>query len=275
MKRLVPALLLCAAGILSAQQLPAYRNRMLGVYDESGDPIEGVEILDLQTGIKAVTTKTGTVTLSYLPEGGSLIRTRKLGWESHTRFVAISEADTVPVMIVLARAQSLPVVLVKDTAPKHIGPGLNAFEERRSKGFGHFIPPDEMRKADNVSMGTFIASRIPGLKMQPGVGAANYLVSSRKNCAGPVLRKCTVPDCFVTVIVDGVRIFDVARMLGEQNGGFGGLDKRAMSQIPDFAHMNVRDYAAVEFYAGGASLPAQYNITSSDCGTLMLWSREK
>jgi hypothetical protein len=269
------ALLTLLATVAPAQQLPAYRNRLLAVYDDQGDPIEGVEILDLQTGMKAVTTKTGTVTLSYLPDGGSLIRTRKLGWESHTRFVAISDVDTLPVMIVLQRATTLPTVMVKDSAPKHIAPGLNDFEERRAKGFGHFIAPDEMRKNENLTLANLIISRVPGLKIQPGKGAAHYLVSSRKNCAGSVLRKCTVADCFVSVVLDGVRIFDVARAMNASAGALGGIDATAFSTIPDFAHLNVRDYAAVEFYAGGATIPAQYNITSSDCGVLMLWTREK
>jgi hypothetical protein len=269
------ALLTLLAVAAPAQQLPAYRNRLLAVYDDQGDPVEGVEIVDLQSGIKAVTTKTGTVTLSYLPDGGSLIRTRKLGWESHTRFVAISDVDTLPVMIVLQRATTLPTVVVKDSTPKHTAPGLNDFEERRAKGFGHFIATDEMRKNENLTLGNLIISRVPGLKIQPGKGAANYLVSSRKNCAGSVLRKCVVPDCFVSVVIDGVRIFDVARAMNSQTGALGGIDAAAMSTIPDFAHLNVRDYAAVEFYAGGSTIPAQYNITSSDCGVLMLWTREK
>jgi hypothetical protein len=64
----------------------------------------------------------------------------------------------------------------------------------------------------------------------------------------------------VAVFIDGVRIYDAS--MGAMNR-------------PDFNRINVREYAAVEFYPGGASLPMQYNSTGSDCGTLLLWTRER
>ena len=33
--------------------------------------------------------------------------------------------------------------------------------------------------------------------------------------------------------------------------------------------------AAVEFYAGGATIPVQHNKTGSNCGVLLLWTRER
>ncbi|MEO8334950.1 MAG: hypothetical protein ABI664_08260 [bacterium] len=44
---------------------------------------------------------------------------------------------------------------------------------------------------------------------------------------------------------------------------------------PDFNRFAVGEYAAVEFYPGDASLPLQYSNRGSDCGTLLLWTRER
>src|ERR1051326_2223615 len=118
----------------------AYRYRFLGVYDAAtGDPGEGAEVIDVLNGNKALTTKTGTVSLVFLPDGGSLVRIRKVGYEVQTLTVPISPADTAPVTIVLAHAQTLQTVVVKDTGSKYIGGGLRSFEERMKQGFGHFF----------------------------------------------------------------------------------------------------------------------------------------
>ncbi|HEX8942350.1 MAG TPA: hypothetical protein VF785_04375 [Gemmatimonadaceae bacterium] len=239
----------------------AYRYRILGVFDElTGDPVEDVEVADVLSGNSSLTTKTGTVSLFFLPEGGSLVRLRKVGYAVQTFPVPISPADTAPITIVLARATQLETVVVKDSAPKYLSPSLRTFEERRAKGIGHFVSEADMRKNDDKTLAELLPSRIPGLTTTPGAGSARYLTTSRKRCSGPALRTCQSPDCFVSVYVDGVKTFDAS--MG-----------RAL--IPDFSIMNPRDYAAAEFYAGGASLPVEYNSTSSGCGVLLLWTRER
>ena len=45
---------------------------------------------------------------------------------------------------------------------------------------------------------------------------------------------------------------------------------------PDLTKILVRDLAGAEFYQGSAALPAQFSaIKSSDCGVLLLWTRER
>jgi len=39
--------------------------------------------------------------------------------------------------------------------------------------------------------------------------------------------------------------------------------------------MRVDQFAGVEFYPGGATIPSQYNKTGSSCGVLLLWTRER
>ncbi len=87
---------------------PAYRLRLLGVYDsETGDPIEGAWVVDMSTGTKARSSSTGTVSLAFLPEGGSPVRIVKEGYEDLSLAVEISAEHLAP----------LTLVLVKQTRP--------------------------------------------------------------------------------------------------------------------------------------------------------------
>jgi len=81
-----------------------YRNRLLGVYDEStGEPVAGVEVADSTSGTFALTTSTGTVSLLFLPEGMSTLRIRKAGYAEIRLPVVISPRDTLPITLVLAK----------------------------------------------------------------------------------------------------------------------------------------------------------------------------
>lgn len=241
--------------------VPAYRLRVLGVFDAtSGEPVEGVEVIDVLTGTKAVSTRTGTVSLFFLPDGGSLVRLRKVGYEVQTLPVSISPADTTPLTVILTRTAMLPAVIVKDSAPTYLSPALRGFEERRRQGFGHFVTEAEFRKNDNKRLMDVLLPRIPGVMTAPGPHGETYLVSARKPCQGPAFRSCRTADCYVSVYQDGIRLYD-ATVRG--------------SQVPDFARMSAIDYAGAEYYAGGAAMPPEFNATSSGCGTLLLWTRER
>ncbi|MEW5918356.1 MAG: hypothetical protein AB1762_18280, partial [Gemmatimonadota bacterium] len=41
----------------------------------------------------------------------------------------------------------------------------------------------------------------------------------------------------------------------------------------DVNSINPTHVAAIEFYAGAAQMPAQYNRTGSACGALLIWTK--
>src|SRR6185437_12368325 len=80
-----------AAAQRRASATASYRGRVLGVFDAtSGIPLADVKVLDLATGTSALTTVTGTVSLMFLPDGGSLVRLQKIGYEPVSMIVPIS-----------------------------------------------------------------------------------------------------------------------------------------------------------------------------------------
>lgn len=254
----------------------AYRYRILGVYDEqSGDPVEGAEIADVFNRNKSLTTKTGTVSLFFLPEGGAVVSVRKLGFEPQQLTVSISPADTTPITVILKRAtQQLPTVVVNDAATKAPSGMLRGFEERKAHGLGHFIDDSVFRANDSHQLADILVGRMPGMQLSMGQGGAKHLVSGRKQCEGFALlgnlkganntstncKPGDPPSCYVSVYVDGVKIYDPT------------MDKNT---IPDVGRMSASEYAAAEFYQG-AAIPPEFNSSfNSDCGVLLLWTRIK
>ena len=230
-----------------------YRHRLVGVFSaETGVPLEGAEVVDLFAHTSVRTTRTGTTTLSFLPDGGSMIRVQKLGYQPVTMVVAVSPADTIPLTVVLtSAAQTLPTMTTTDSAPRYLAPGLRAFEERRAKGFGYFLPEADLRKADNAKM-TNVIRRFPNINIIcPKSGTRRgecYATSMRQPQKYAVLGG----ECPLDVYIDG-----------------------AASTDNDLEKMRVNEYAGIEYYPGGGTIPMQYNRTGSSCGVLLFWTRER
>jgi hypothetical protein len=236
-----------------------YRFRVLGVYDsESGEPIEGAEVRDVLSGTSALTTTTGTVSLMFLPDGGSLVRIRKIGYTAQTLVVAIDPSTTVPATIVLEHApQQLPKVTVLDSSPTYRPGNLREATERiKAHAGGSFISETEMRNWDSSTMSDLITSHMPGLIMNPGPHGEAYLLSTRGMCV--MALSCVKSNCYVTVFIDGIKAYDA-------NIGLS-------SSRLNFDRLSPQDYAIAEFYPGIAGRPPEYN---GPCGVLLLWSRDR
>jgi hypothetical protein len=243
-------LAMCAPAFADAQAAPpAYRARILGVYTTDGDPIEGAEVSDQLSKTSALTTKTGTITLSFLPEGATLLRIRKVGFTAATMLVNIDPADTLPVTVMLkASVRELPTVVTRDSAPRYLSPGLREFENRRARGNGIFVTEAELRKNDTKMM-TTIARNISGLKVVCARNGGTCIAASARQGSKFALRGGMCP---ADVYMDGVPSTD-----------------------NNLERMRVQEFAAVEYYAGGARTPVEYNKTGSSCGVLLLWTRER
>ena len=92
-------------GVLHAD--PSLPRRILGVFDvNTGEPVDGARVIDLATGTFARTTKTGTVSLAFIPSGTWRVGIEKAGYDSLTLPIAISPRDSTPVTVVLSRRKA-------------------------------------------------------------------------------------------------------------------------------------------------------------------------
>jgi hypothetical protein len=260
--------LVSIAGAQTPETPVVWRGRLVGIFDErSGEPIAGAEVMNLLNGLSAVTTETGTLSLFFVDTAGTMIRVRKLGYESLTRVVTNATTDG-PLTPTLKPVTTLPTVTTTakenaDAVVHYASPLLRGFEERRHSGIGHFIAEEEMRKTPGRPLSTVIMSRLQGLmpvdisgrgRSSPGT----YFAAQRGSTSGGNLRSGVGKPCLVTTYVDGV-------LLWSMNSG---------GTPPDLSRMLTDDYAGAEYYST-SEIPAQFNITDTGCGTLLIWTRER
>lgn len=245
MRRLRPPLPYIAlfAGALGAQDSrPAARpSRLLGAFDlNTGAAIEGAKVTDFSTGSYVMTSRTGTASLAFLPEGGGYVTVTKIGYEAWMQFVKVTPSDTSPITIVLKPTTTvLPEVVTRDTATKYASAGMREFQSRIKTGLGHYIVDSVLRKDDNREMGD-VLRRIPGVKI-------TCTTRTPRRCYASSVIPCSGRG--MLIYRDGIRMTDTDLM-----------------QIP------VNEISGVEVYSA-ATLPAQYNMTGGACGAILFWSR--
>lgn len=263
---------IATASLASAQSTPEQKfiGRLVGVFDENtGNPIDSVEVRDMITGSFAYTTRTGTMSLFFVDTGGSLIRIRKFGYTPITMFIG-NAPGLAPVTLTLEPiAQRLPAVVTRDTARQYIGPMLSGFEQRRKTGMGYFVSEAELRKEDTRPLANVLRSRVPTLAIQ------DIVLPSGQRVTIAASRRANGGACPVDVFLDGVPLGSSKQggspaMMGSRRTGGTALDQG----LVDITQFLVSDLAGVEFH-NVSDMPAEFVHTGSGCGGLYLWTRER
>ncbi|MDB4876083.1 MAG: hypothetical protein JWM41_2529 [Gemmatimonadetes bacterium] len=228
--------------------IPAYRRRVLGVFDDaSGEPIEGAEVLDASTDrLLGRTSVTGTVSLAALERGRSLVRIRKLGFPQRLIVVNVVPPDTLPITTTLSAAAQLATVTVTATDSRRAM--LNGLNDRQRRGQGHFMASDDFTKGENQPLSELLGKL--GMQRATYKGTTTFVGG---HSGAP---------CPVTVYVDGVMYYRKPS------------DFAAHVPPVDFSSLRAGDYAAAEYYASAAEIPASLEMTGSGCGLLLLWTRD-
>jgi hypothetical protein len=274
--------LVCATDLYGQRvDIPPYRARVLGVFDEAtGAPVDSVRVTDVLNGNSSLTTRTGTVALYFLPDGGALVRLQKLGYEMQTFPVAISPADTTPITIMMRRVTELKPVVTKAQENEYLSPALRGFEERRRAGNGgYFVSDSVLRANEGRPLTNVLVSRMPNIKFAEGQASAMFLLRSARCVEGGPPQ----------VYVDGVPVNPDLRPDAPGMAGYKAPQKTIFGQpIPgtentphpetiaiDVGKYNVTDLAGAEWYPDSDVMPIEFGHPSGRCGALLLWTRER
>lgn len=223
--------------------------------DSASHPLAAAEVVLPDLNRRVTANWAGEFKIGQLPAGRHAIVIRHVGFTPLTDTIEVADGAKIDREFILVETPTkLEEVQVKAPERKYISPGLQEFEERKKAGVGHFIDEAEMRKNNERRLIDVIFAQVPGISTITSRDNGRQYLSSGRSWRGS-------GQCPVTLYLDGLRIYDASKD-----------DPR---QMPDLSRYNTRDYAAVEFYAGGASIPLKYNATSSGCGVLLLWTRER
>jgi len=109
-----------------------------------------------------------------------------------------------------------------------------------------------------MRLANLLEQHIPSIMFGSNNLNGEFPISTRV-CGGGLA--CAAPRCYVRVFMDGTLTFDGSPRLRDLEG-------------VDVSHLRTQDFSGIEYYSSAAGLPAQYAGQNTDCGTLLLWSRE-
>ena len=253
-----------AASLAAQSPRPAVlRGRV--VSDSSDIPLRGAEvgIPELKLGVK--TDSAGLFHLDGIPGGHRIVVVRNLGFAPYQQVMNFAAGDTMNAEFALVRTvQRVAAVTVKAAAP--VVDKMADFESRRAAGFGHFITREMLVKNDGRRMSEIMAL-VPGNQVQRSKNSNTAWVIGARGTQS-FLRQCSERDrsdlakgagcaCYAAVFLDGAQVY-------------GGNDGELLFDINS---LRTDDVAGVEYYGGGATMPAQFNGTKLACGALVIWTR--
>ncbi len=261
---------------LSAPPLVAQARAVLRgsvLVDGSDTPIAGAEVSLPRLSLVARTDTSGAFRLGDIPAGRHQLTVRCVGFAPMTTVMTFAAGDSVEADLLLSavaafEGQPLPGVTVT-TTPTPRG-RLSEFEERRALGAGgHFLTQAQLDLMEGRRMSEALATI--GVPVVIGNTSAAWVASSRgvqsfvrtiRPGSADRARGAKPQVCYAAVAVDGVLVYR-----GSEDG------QGSSEPLFDINALSPGTVAGVEFYSGGATMPAKYNGTRSTCGLILIWTR--
>ena len=216
------------------------------VLTDSGLVLAGAEVVLNGPQNLQRTNANGEFRFTAVPSGHNIVGVRMPGFAPRIDTIEFADAGEVRREYRLSRITALPEVPVTASV---LDRKLWEFHERRRFGIGRFLDSAEFantrgtRTADKLT-------RLPGLIVVRGRFSDAYVANNRQT-----LPNANGKPCKSAVWVDNINL---------------GLDFNVNELDPSLI-------AAVEWYAGQASIPARFNVPARPgqpyCGVLVIWTR--
>lgn len=265
------ALLLGAACVASAGAQSPSTQGITGnaVTDTDGRPLGRTTVTLRELGRTTETDSLGAFRMLGLPAGTYTLVAQHVGFGMAIAEVSVEAGKILELEIGLqvAAVQALPGVRV--TADSQQWGKLKAFQARRyAHSGGKFLQAPELDSARGRNLSDVIRSSLASATIVSYARTGAELMASKRGIATIMqLPRADPTDdrspraCFSQVYLDGVKIYSPT-----VSGG---------TAAPDMRRFRPETFAAVEYYSGPAVTPPEFGGTGAECGTIVLWTRDR
>jgi hypothetical protein len=217
------------------------------VTDTNLVPLAGSEVGMLRTSLKVHTGENGRFRILGVPQGVYILIVRRLGFRPVSAMVEVPPGDTLRLAYALERTPvGLDTVVITE---KRESVRMMEFDYRRKVGQGEFITAADIEKRPSVMAADVLrlSKTIDVLPSYTKGSMAEYYAMSRR--AGDAIHG----GCPMQIFVDGV-------------------------PMPSPFDLNLlpppKEFAAIEIYAGAASVPPQFGGVDRRCGVILFWTKQ-
>lgn len=205
----------------------------------SGEPLESAQVIMLGSGRSALTDVSGYFRIEDLNPGTDSVEVRYLGYERNHEVIVIAGQRLTQAVFLLTPSVLELAELRVEVEPLRAAGKLARFEERRNRGFGHFLGPMDIERIAPQRTAD-VLRRIPGL-----------IVTSVRLGRSTIKIGRGLSSCSPIVYLDGM----------------------AMPAF-EFDDISPQDLMAVEVYSGVASAPVEFSNRNNGCGVIAVWTKE-
>ena len=280
-------ILLVALGLAPPILSGAQGNSVLSgrIIDATGVPIVGARVRVPQLERIGPVDSTGRYVLEGLPTGRVTIVGEAPGFAGKRAEITVPASGTMQQDFSLVpNAHVLANIEVRARARRQLPLRLHEFEQRRTRGAGRFLGPDDLVKFSGRPLSDALQTVMAGARFQRNAVGEMIIVSSRTlnpSATGrSVGQLANIKPCGIQIWQDGALLSDPNLSL-EVIGG--PIKQGSHETYPtwkvgadhdyDISSLLANDYAAVEYYADLASTPPGFRTGTPSCGTLVLWTR--
>jgi hypothetical protein len=217
------------------------------VSDTNLVPIHAAFVSILSTKVRVGTGPNGRFRITNLPPGQYLLIVKRVGFSPTSGVIEVPASDTLRLAYTLMpAAQTLATTVVSE---KTLSMKMREFAARRRLGQGQFMGTEEIEKANTV-FATELFRKFMSVNVSPSLTSAltEYYALSQRDGGNPQVGACPM-----TVYLDQVPLPTPFNL----------------DLLP-----SPKEIAAIEVYAGSATIPPQFSGYNRGCGVILVWTRD-